>query len=444
MQNRNSNNNGLFIQYDESPVQVMLEENHPPAKRADVRSSSLSTTTVGASAGGLSRTKSVFSVYSEMSTMSSTSSICSETDEDSSSLMIPVGSHSTEFSKSVCKHTQGDPGVPHFNDSGMRKIMEPHLRRARLQRERTRNRIMPHLRRVDASIASSVGVPYTALRKERPFLYDTDTFALDQVLARTLRVDDLSTLHELPNTDSILNPLLDAKQRHEFHATYDNFVNSFCIPLLNELSMSNRLFHAISSSEDCITYRYQAFPNITVHRPANTTTTTTNCTTATPKPPSCDVSDGHSIGSLRFHVPLTPSFGTAALYTESFPGREDWHPLSVTRTGLGYILDGARCLHFDLLNTTSSTRVSLDFTILMYDSRADAWQETSWTPLGLVEDEFSRAGPGYYRETTGMDSWTTMATTMKEHSHSNCLEERHRMRPFWAPDARCGPPFVQL
>lgn len=87
---------------------------------------------------------------------------------------------------------------------------------------------------------------------------------------------------------------------------------------------------------------------------------------------------GHSMGNINFHIPLTPTFGTNCLFTESHPGREDWHPLKTKSVGLGFAFDGARCLHFTLENTTPRTRVSLDFRIAIYRDRS-----TSSVPVGL-------------------------------------------------------------
>jgi hypothetical protein len=61
------------------------------------------------------------------------------------------------------------PHPPNFGSSALRKVMEPHLRRARLLREKARNRfIYPSssssgAAAVAPSIAGSMGIPYTAL-----------------------------------------------------------------------------------------------------------------------------------------------------------------------------------------------------------------------------------------------------------------------------------------
>ena len=353
------------------------------------------------------------------------------TDDSSSSAEV------RPFAATVREYTQAKATPPAF-DGTTRKAMEPYLRLARMRREKTRN--ATHLK-VDACIASSVGVPYTVLRKERPFLFDANTHPLHELLAKALHVRDLSLIHEESSpsahgTTSLLAPLLEPRQRYAFHAAYDTFVRSHCIPLLHELAMSKRLFHTTTPS-NCITYRYQAFPNIEINQPTAFVAAEDQ---GTHKEPSCDVADGHSIGCLKFHVPLTPSFGTNALYTESHPGREDWHPLSVKSVGLGYIFDGARCLHFSLDNTTHhASRVSLEFRVLMYcnkksksrldgDSSCSIMDDGVFTPPELVPDALSRAGPGYYNET--FPDWTTYA----DHDDSN-------HRPLWTPDARCGAPF---
>jgi hypothetical protein len=112
-----------------------------------------------------------------------------------------------------------------------------------------------------------------------------------------------------------------------------------------------------ASNNNCISYRYQSFPSIQINRPGDP------CSAHVPL---CDTIRGHSIGYLQFHVPLTPSFGTNALYTESHPGKEDWHPLLAKSVGIGFLWDGARCLHYTMENTTNKTCVSLNFRIAIY------------------------------------------------------------------------------
>lgn len=321
------------------------------------------------------------------------------------------------FGMDLRRETGGSAEAPMF-DSMLRRAMEPHLRRARLLREKSRN---PTDFEVHDAIASSVGVPYVRLRQERPFLYDVHTHPMHEILAETLGAKDLSKLHEMGNLKDIMAPLLSRSGRAPFQEAYDNFVTSFCIPLLHSVAMSQNLFHA---SGNRISYRYQAFPKIRIVRPGDASTG-----------PQCGTSSGHSIGYLHFHVPLTAAMGTNALYTESYPGKENWHPLITKSVGLGFLFDGARCLHFNMENTTSETSVALDFVVAIYDDRItdDYVDSECLCSKSILEDQYSLAGKGFYDEAVidlgiGNPSWQIVA---KKHGNK-----------FLDPDHRVGFPFV--
>ena len=383
----------------------------------------------GGSGGGLlgfNRSRSHFSL-SASSTSSGDSSSVDKTIASSPPILQQYSIDiDGKFGTEMREQTAGSPNTPKL-DRQLREALEPHLATARLLREKARNRT--HFE-VHSSIASSVGVPYTKLRSERPFLYDDHTFPIHEVLARTLGVTDLSKLHEESEDISrLLSPLLNRQGRRKFQETYDNFVTSFCIPLLHSVAMSKCLLAPRSGgyTSNFICYRYQAFPTIQISRPGDPRSA---------RGPRCDTAGGHSIGCLQFHIPLTPSFGTNALYTESYPGREDWHPLVTRSVGLGFLFDGARCLHYNMENTTESTSVSLNFRIAIYREGEADNEHVDGSGLctrEILEDSFSRAGPGYYDEAAidvgvGSPSWQIVAK-----KHGNQLLD---------PDYRVGFPFM--
>mmetsp|Transcript_45518 Transcript_45518/g.110751 ORF Transcript_45518/g.110751 Transcript_45518/m.110751 type:complete len:624 (-) Transcript_45518:614-2485(-) len=459
-----------FEQLQEYHHQEEEEEEHHQrmAARHHKQQDSVSTasSTIEAETPTSSTTYSSQSVYSLPSAMSIKSSIRSDF---------------TTFGMDLRRHTNGDPNAPKI-DKGMRTVLEPHIRKARLMREKARLQHDYHHRPptcasssaasssiasstatslsrtvVHDSIASSVGVPYTRLRTERPFLYDTYTHPLHEVLAETLGVQDLSQLHNATisrdgdtSFDDIMAPLKNRELSMKFQESYDSFVTSFCIPLLHSIAMKENLFHSINSNSSAVNlnlssilsssrvnYRYQAFPSLRVVRPGDAS-----------HGPVCDTALGHSVGYLRFHVPLTPSFGTNALYTESYPGKEDWHPLSARSVGLGYVFDGARCIHFNMENTTDSTLVALDFVVAIY-SDDDSCYDDEDVPSSaglframnnsgeelchprLLEDHFSLSGPGYYDE----------AVIDVGQSRSLQIVAKKRGDRLLEPDERVGFPF---
>lgn len=326
---------------------------------------------------------------------------------------------SMSFGADVRRHTGDRPESPVF-DQDLRDVMEPHLRKARRRRMEARDK--NHLK-LDVTVESFRGVPYPSLRMETPFLFDVHCYPIHEILAQTLGVQDLSKLHEYSTQDKrqMLEPLLQPASRRPFHECYDKFVTTFCIPLLHSFAVKHKILHAASTASSRIVYRYQAFPCIRVLRPGE-------CISG----PHCDIANGHSIGTLNFHIPLTCTYGTNALYTESYAGKEDWHPLTARSVGLGYLFDGARCLHFTMENTTPVTRVSIDFRVAIY--RED--YSIGLCTREMLEDRFSREGPGYYDEAVietgrGMVPWTEYFVAKKRNPHV-LLE----------PDKRVGFPFA--
>lgn len=251
-------------------------------------------------------------------------------------------------------------------------------------------------------IGSSYGVPYPALRGESSFLYDVDSFPLGEVLAETLGVEDLSRIHVdhplIKDKARLLAVLQNRSRRRRFHQCFDSFVTSQVIPLLHSQALSAGIFytnrHQLQRGKpQSIVYRYQAFPCINIVRPGE-------CSTD----PHCDMAQGHSIGNISYHIPLTATFGTNAVYTESRPGREDWHPLVTKSPGLGFQFDGARCLHFNLRNDTDITRVSLNFRIAITRAPDARGGVVAYDPDDqlccpeLLTDKFSTDNPGFYDE----------------------------------------------
>ena len=251
-------------------------------------------------------------------------------------------------------------------------------------------------------IGSTYGVPYPALRNESSFLYDNDSFPLAEILSETLGVPDLSKIHIdnplIKDKARLMEPLKNRGKRRKFHQCFDSFVTSQVIPLLHSQALAKGVFytnrHQLQKGKpQSIIYRYQAFPSINIVRPGE-------CSTD----PHCDMAQGHSIGNISYHIPLTATFGTNAVYTESRPGREDWHPLVTKSPGLGFQYDGARCLHFNLKNETDITRVSLNFRIAITRAPDLHGDGIAYDPDDqlccpeLLRDKFLLDNPGFYDE----------------------------------------------
>ena len=253
-------------------------------------------------------------------------------DAKASSSKVAENSRKTPlwFAAEVRRHTGGSSESPEF-DKHLRDVMEPFVSQARINREQARLELFPG---IQGSIASSAGIPYPSLRKERCFLFDVEMYPIHHVLADVLGATDLTLLHEQEiHGGKVWNEsLMDIASRQRFRECYDSYITKFCIPFLHSLAITNDVrINSTRTKSSKVIYRYQAFPTITIVKPGD----------SSPDYPHCGIAEGHSIGSLNFHIPLTPVYGTNALYTESSPGREDWHPLTSKSLGLGYLFDVA-------------------------------------------------------------------------------------------------------
>ncbi len=130
--------------------------------------------------------------------------------------------------------------------------------------------------------------------------------------------------------------LLDEKKRRLFQQVFDVFVRQVCLPQLEGLT-------------ECM---FQAFPCVRILRPSEFSIG-----------PHSDTSYGFVASQINFVVPLTDSNMASALYLESHPRAEDWHPLNLVPGSVKRFW-GSCCLHFTSENTTDASRVSLDFRVL--------------------------------------------------------------------------------
>jgi hypothetical protein len=215
--------------------------------------------------------------------------------------------------------------------------------------------------------------PFIDLAGELNFGYDTAKYALAESFTEMLGLDQslsLNNLHARYSSDRgrikerdekrmLLQGVTIKDSRRIFHDVYVRFVLEVIAP------------HVRSVVSSCNKIYFQSFPCIRVVRPGEFSIG-----------PHCDAYYGFSQANINFYVPLTSIYGTNSLILESGPGKEDWHTIEL---GYGEIkrFYGAQCAHFTPENTTSETRVSLDFRMIC----DDYWQQD--------HDHFTSI-PGYY------------------------------------------------
>ena len=117
-------------------------------------------------------------------------------------------------------------------------------------------------------------------------------------------------------------------------------------------------------------FLYQSFPTFRIHYVGNRVITTWH--------KDGDENHKHPPGELNFWLPLTNTFGENTMWVESKPGMKDYHPIETT-AGHMLVFDGNRCSHGNKVNSTSKTRVSLDFRILPINAYNPAYPHKTAT-----------------------------------------------------------------
>jgi ectoine hydroxylase-related dioxygenase (phytanoyl-CoA dioxygenase family) len=148
----------------------------------------------------------------------------------------------------------------------------------------------------------------------------------------------------------------------ELEKVYENFIKEFVSKQFDE------------------DFLYQSFPTVRFHIPGNVAVGHYHN----------DAEFGHPEGEINFIIPLTDSNDTASVWVESEPGKKDFLPMKL-RIGELIMFDGNRLTHGSEINTTGSTRVSMDFRILplsKYDENNSGISITRKTKF--VEGEYYR------------------------------------------------------
>lgn len=338
------------------------------------------------------------------------------------------------FGAAVRQHTRGSAEPFDFTPD-LLHVMEPHIAKARALRAGTLSKLPP------------LPPCFTPLTTEARATYDVRAHDLGAALIEALglpRGSDLMSFHELAaaagGKQAVMGRLRCARHRSAFHTAYDAFVRGVVAPHIaatlqgsctcsSQGTAGSKPFSSSSSGNTAgsagaepvpagVTYQCQSSQPQDVSgassrsRTANNTgSDSTSCTACATcytcdtlhyqsfpcvrviQPgefslgPHCDAAYGHHAAIVNIVVPLTPDAGAAALYVESGPGCEDWHPVN-GGPGTFTRFHGAHCLHWTSENSTPHTRVSLDFRIIP----GSCWGHDG---RGGDADAFCRA-PGYY------------------------------------------------
>jgi len=191
------------------------------------------------------------------------------------------------------------------------------------------------------------------MKKIRKSKFDIGKYKFKEQIEKLFSIKDLSQIHwhyKVRNERVRLldNPLEDQKTAYhkffydnvanktEFYDVYDSFLREELLPLVNNKPII-----------------YQKIPTFRVHLPNNLGVGEFHR----------DRDYSHSPKEINIFLPLTEAKDTNTIWVESEEGKEDFSPLNA-EYGDFYIWDGANLKHGNKANTSSKTRVSVDFRIM--------------------------------------------------------------------------------
>jgi len=289
----------------------------------------------------------------------------------------------------------------------LREAMEPHICKSRQRREDA----LQILRNTNPAIFDKIFSRFQEndISTEGEFPFDTFKYPLRESLLEAFALKntfDLSKMHEDPQTkNKAFHSLTNQpKIRIRFHETFDNFVRKVCAPHLASL-------HNKSSQSSCTEIYYQAFPCIRIVQPYDFSIG-----------PHADVMYGHHPCAVNYYLPLTSIGGTSALFLESAPNKEDWHPIVGNYGSCVKHFAGGMNLHYTVENWTGETRVSLDFRLI---------EGSMFESLDCKESQFVKKN-GYYSK----------CVLTKDKNITEEKDTWERSGDLLSPDGRVGFPWT--
>ncbi|MHA2087957.1 MAG: hypothetical protein ACW972_06760 [Promethearchaeota archaeon] len=186
--------------------------------------------------------------------------------------------------------------------------------------------------------------------------YDTQIYNLKKCIEDLFSCNELEKLHlQIPKEIKYLEPFEIGKDSSTiFHEKFYNKINLEWPEFLK--TYKNLVKHVIKSDPILKNKNmlFQKTPTFRVHLPGNIAVGAFHC----------DSEFNHPLGEINYLIPITRMFGTNTVWCESEIGLGDFHPIPRIKFGNLFSFNGNQLRHGNLINTTSCTRVSMDFRLI--------------------------------------------------------------------------------
>lgn len=183
-----------------------------------------------------------------------------------------------------------------------------------------------------------------------------------------LSLEALHKFSELRSPVTFENDTKTLFQRHFYESSlYTEFRNVYYSFVLNEIS---KLF----PDEEYLVV--QKDPQFRVHVPNNTALGVKLTDENNMIGLHCDADYNHPPEEVNYIIPITDMWETNSVFIESEPNKGDFNPIKLYRNQFIQFW-GNKLRHFNKVNTTGLTRVSLDIRVIPFSKYKDNYEKQS-------------------------------------------------------------------
>ena len=208
--------------------------------------------------------------------------------------------------------------------------------------------------------------------------FDKEKYSFITYLTELFGVTDLSELHKIKMKDYEVFKKFGTDSNTEFHEKFYSYLNSSTGNIIKE-KYDNFIKGVIFPYLGLEKALVQQFPTMRFHLPNNIAVARKHID-----------SEFHPIGEINFSYAFTDMFDSNTIWIEKMPRSENYVPI-IMKAGDCTSFNANLCTHYNKINKTGKTRVSMDFRILplSYYNKAETKQSAT-TNMKYVEG-------GYYK-----------------------------------------------
>lgn len=207
----------------------------------------------------------------------------------------------------------------------------------------------------------------TASRSEFVYTFSGDIYPIRESVAKALncKAEELKQIHTL--APELPQLTFEGDTRTPFHRQFYSSAEFPNVVTLYQRLVKEAILPILADETGEAEFLVQREPSFRIHLPNNTALGVRAGEDAAEASEQiglhCDADYNHPSAEINFVLTITGQAGTNSFYVESAPGKGDYLPIALS---YGEMLRfyGNQCRHYNRINRTGATRISLDFRVI--------------------------------------------------------------------------------